>query len=940
MPIRGKVALPRFMNEPPTDDTSRRRWARPTVVFALSLALAVALWGLQERSHRGRLTLETQVTAEQVGKRLSDWMEDRMSLSAFLAENWESEYAADAQHFERDARDFVRRFPGFQAINWVDPDQVIRIVVPLEGNASVLNADLRTHPSVEVRNAIERAGRETRLVRTPASIELLQGGRGFATYRPIVGDDGMTLGYLNAVFRVNELIDTCLGRLQVNQQFQFAIREGDGELVYPVDAPPDYLIGPRSAVQSVAVADLPWQFFLAPTPEYLLQQRFAAYHLILPMGLFVALLLAGFQRRLIQRKRALEASQRQFRDLFEQAPVAYFSVGPDSVIERANRVAEDITGRSQDLLIGANIYDLLPEDSDPRTQARFFFDAVQRGERVRGQELPLMKADGVVIRTALFVDGVYDERGKFTMFRIAAIDMTDRHAAEEARMRLSAAIDQAEEGVVIAGAGGEIIYVNPAAGENSLGGSLGEFLRVNGADPNSILEIESAIAGELPWRGSGLIDGRNGHPTHIVASLSPVRDPNGTLTSFVYIQRDISHEAELQSKLQQAHKLEAVGRLAGGIAHDFNNILQSLLGYATLARRNTANPGEVAACLDEIERASHRAANLVSHILAFGRQVALDRRPILLGPVIEEVTALVRGSLPEGIRLTVEFSALQHEVSADPTQIHQVLMNLASNALHALRAGGSLEIRYEAVDLGDSEVHRWPILQPGSHMRVVVKDSGMGMDARTLDRIFEPYFSTRAVGTGTGLGLATVHGIVENHKGVIFAESSPENGAMFTILLPASTSQGNTPTSSQSAAETSEEEAEKSATAKLRVLYVDDEAQIVDSMRRILERFGFAVSGFTSSRAALEALRNAPTSFDVLVTDLTMPDLNGIELAEAILEILPEMPIVFCSGYGDSFEQTMAEHANPLRIFLRKPVSARILSEEIQRLASLAGLST
>ncbi|MBL7646233.1 MAG: PAS domain S-box protein [Candidatus Hydrogenedentes bacterium] len=938
MPFRGKVALPRFMKVQPTDETSKLHWGRPAVVFALSFALAVALWWIEERSHRGRLALETQVTAEQVARRLSDWMEDRLALSSFLAENWAGEYASDDAHFERDAGEFIRRFPGFQAINWIDPEQVIRVVVPSERNASALNANLRAHPSAEVRDALDRAGRERRLVRTPARIELLQGGRGFATYRPIFSDDGQLLGYVNAVFRVNELIDTCLGRLQVNQRFQFAIREANGELVYPVDASPDFLGGPGVAVQSVDVADLPWRFYLAPSPAYVLQQRFAAHHLILPVGLLVALLLSGFERRLIQRKRALESSQQQFQDLFEQAPVAYFSVGSDAVIERANRVAEVITGRAQDRLVGASLYDLLPEDSEPRTRARLCFDAVQRGERVRGEELPLLRADGVVIRTVLYVDGVYDERGSFVMFRIAAVDMTERHEAEEARLRLSAAIDQAEEGVVIAGVRGEILYVNPAAGVSATDGSLGDFLRANGADPESILEVEGAVAGALPWRGSGLIDGRNGRPTHVVASLSPVRDPNGAVTSFVYIQRDITHEAELQSQLQQAHKLEAVGRLAGGIAHDFNNILQSLLGYATLARRNTANPGEVTVCLDEIERASHRAANLVSHILAFGRQAAVDRRPMLLRPVIEEVAALVRGSLPEGIRLGVVFGDLQHEVCADPTQIHQVLMNLASNALHALRAGGSLDIRYEAVDVSESDLQRWPLLQPGPHMRLRVRDSGVGMDGKTLERIFDPYFSTREIGTGTGLGLATVHGIVENHKGVIFAESSPGNGATFTILLPASPGAVPVagPAETGKAVATSEEE----SAAKLRVLYADDEAQIVDSMRRILERFGFHVSGYTSSRAALEALRNAPASFDILVTDLTMPEMNGIELAGAILEIRPDLPVVFCSGYGDTFEQTMAENADPRRVFLRKPVSARTLSEEIKRLASLAGLNT
>ena len=424
-----------------------------------------------------------------------------------------------------------------------------------------------------------------------------------------------------------------------------------------------------------------------------------------------------------------------------------------------------------------------------------------------------------------------------------------------------------------------------------------------------------------------------------VCTLSPVRDGGGAVINHVLILRDISHEAELQSQLQQSQKLEAVGRLAGGIAHDFNNILQSLLGYATLARRNSGDPEDVAQCLAEIERAGHRAATLVAHILAFGRQSVLDRRAIMLRPVVDEVSALVRGSLPEGVKFNVDYSEVQHTVMADSTQFHQVLMNLVSNALHALRAGGSLAVRYEAVNLEREEAARWATLNPGPHMRLVVEDDGVGMDPQILERIFEPYFSTREIGTGTGLGLATVHGIVENHGGAIFAESTPGKGARFTILFPAAPiERGEGAVASAHSEDPISEYDSTGEEAKLRVLYVDDEAQIVDSMRRVLERFGFDVSGFTSSTAALQRFQSDPSGFDFLVTDLTMPELNGVGLAEAIVAIRPGFPVILCSGFGDSFEKNLNECPKAIRAFLKKPISARVLAAEIRRLAACAEL--
>jgi signal transduction histidine kinase/ActR/RegA family two-component response regulator len=485
--------------------------------------------------------------------------------------------------------------------------------------------------------------------------------------------------------------------------------------------------------------------------------------------------------------------------------------------------------------------------------------------------------------------------------------------------------------------------LNPAAGaagESGRAPSLEAFLEGKGASPEIICEVYGAIASKSSWRGSCPLGREDGKRAQTVSTLSPVRDDEGEVINFVFVQRDISHEVELQSQLQQAHKLEAVGRLAGGIAHDFNNILQSLLGYATLARRNVTSQEEVILCLDEIERASHRAANLVAHILAFGRQSVLDRKSMLLRPVVEEVAALVRGSMPAGIRFEVQFGDVEHRVLADSTQIHQVLMNLASNALHALREGGTLTFRYESVNIGHAEVARWPALKPGPHMRIQATDDGIGMEAGTLARIFEPYFSTRQIGTGTGLGLATVHGIVENHGGVIFAESAPGQGACFTILLPAE-SDGEVvspPPPEVPRAITIEENVGPDET-RIRLLYVDDETQIVDSMRRILERLGFEVTGYTSSRAALDALEANPMDYNILVTDLTMPELNGVELAEAAAKIRPDMPVILCSGYGESYEKDMGEKSRVVHSFLKKPVSARDLAAEIKRLASGNGRS-
>jgi len=905
-------------------------WWRPGLAVAVALGVTGALWAVQDRSYRERLAVETEVTAEQTAKRLGDWIADRMNLSAYLAEKWADDYADNTTRFVGDAGQFVERFPGFQALNWIDPEGVIRIVVPYEENQGALNVQLANHPNPAVPTALRDATLTRHLTRTPAFIDLLQGGKGFATYRPIYNDEGVLLGYINAVFRVNALVETCLNRLRVSKQFQFAIRESTGELVYPTGEEPAFLASPDTVAVRVDVADQPWEFYVAPTPAYLRERAAWVHHLLIPAGLLVALTLVLLERAIWYRSRALHATQAQYRDLFEEAPVAYFSINPDGSIDRANRGAEAITGIPKERLVGMSVNEIYADTPSGLPHARRILDSVRKGELVRGVELEMRRADGATLWVLQSVHGVYDENRRLAHFRFTVTDITDRRNAEAARARLSAAIEQSEEGVVILEPDGAIVYVNSAfrainadAASDAHGVRIQDLLRQEAVEEEVLASLDTALAEGLRWQRAYTLAREGGGERHIVCALSPVHDDSGRLINFALIQRDVSHEVKLQDQLRQAQKMESIGRLAGGIAHDFNNILQSLLGYATLAKEQLHDPEEAAQCLEEIERAGRRAVDLVAQILAFGRKSDNALQTVSLRLVVHEVADLLRGSLPEHIALSVTEEDTEYYIRADATKLHQIMMNLASNAVRAMQeGGGTLSMDLHAERLDEVSAAKIPPLRPGPHMRLTISDTGMGMDEKTLERIFEPYFTTRHGGDGTGLGLATVHSLVAQHDGAIHAASVPGEGSVFTLYFPAIDATAVTENASALKVEAPPTEA---AAGGGNVLFVDDEVSIVESMSRLLHGHGFTVHGFTRAPDALAAFRVDPAAFDVLVTDFTMPEMNGLELATEIRAIRDTLPVVLCSGYGDEKGKALREEESAFQYYLKKPVTARAL---------------
>jgi PAS domain S-box-containing protein len=383
---------------------------------------------------------------------------------------------------------------------------------------------------------------------------------------------------------------------------------------------------------------------------------------------------------------------------------------------------------------------------------------------------------------------------------------------------------------------------------------------------------------------------KNGEPvsTRITATL--VRDEKNKIIAHRGIIRDITRQKELEQQLVQAQKMEAIGTLAGGIAHDFNNILGVIVGYTELSLDDLEKGSLLHHNISHVLTAAERASGLVKQILAFSRQSERKRIPIKLSTTIEEVLRLLRSSLPATIEIRRDIRVQSGQVMADPTQVHQVMMNLCANAAHAMgKQGGILEVGLFEAYLDPESAKRYHDIQPGNYLRLTVSDTGHGISEVVMKRIFEPYFTTKKTGEGTGMGLAVIHGIVKSHGGDITVYSEPGQGTVFNILLPR--------------LESNIDRQEKVAddgnlSGTERILLVDDEDALARVGARMLERLGYRVTAVTEAESALQTFRSKPGLFDLVVTDLTMPRMTGIELARELKNLQPGVPIILCSGFS------------------------------------------
>ncbi len=399
-----------------------------------------------------------------------------------------------------------------------------------------------------------------------------------------------------------------------------------------------------------------------------------------------------------------------------------------------------------------------------------------------------------------------------------------------------------------------------------------------------------------------------------------MRDQNKILRQ--KIEKRTRELARSERQLQQIDKIQAIGTLAGGIAHDFNNILFPISGYTEMSIDDAPENSEIRTNLEKVLKATGRARDLVDQILTFSRQSSQEYKPLRIQPIIKEAFKLLRATLPTTIEFTRNIDSRCGATTGNPTQIHQVIMNLCTNAFHAMQdKGGRLEVNLSEVDLGADEILDKMVMNPGKYLRLEVIDTGQGMQPEVLARIFEPYFTTKDPGKGTGLGLSVTHGIVKSHGGDIKVSSQPGKGTTFHVYFPLIE---HVITEAQSVS------TEIAARGTEHILLIDDEIQIVQMEQQMLQRLGYSVTIRTNSLDALETFARQPHKFDLVISDMTMPDMTGVDLAPQLLKIRPDIPIILCSGFSEVIAEDTVKSIG-IREFIQKPIAINDLAMTMRK---------
>ncbi len=526
------------------------------------------------------------------------------------------------------------------------------------------------------------------------------------------------------------------------------------------------------------------------------------------------------------------------------------------------------------------------------------------------------------------VSPTIDNKGAVSGISCVASDISSKVKMEEEQAILSAAVEHATESVIITDRYGKIIYVNPAF--EAVSGFLKD--EAVGQNPNILKsgfhddyfykDLWTSIQKGKVWNGYLTNKAKDGSYFEEEASISPVFNRTGTIQYFVAVKRDVTQERKMELQLRKAQKMEAIGTLAGGIAHDFNNILFPIIGFTELLACNIKD--ENRRYIDNILSAAYRAKDLIHQILTFSRQNEETKKPVKIHVIVKEALKLLRASIPSIIDIRYEFDKSDSPVMADPVKIHQIIMNLGTNAYHSMeKSGGILSISLKQVDINEENLQESFIIKNTfeKYIKLTIKDTGEGIDNDIVDKIFDPYFTTKPQGKGTGLGLSTVHGIVQSCDGYINVQSQKGKGSAFNIYLPA-ISENNGLLNDYI------EEIAPSGTEH--ILIVDDEQLIVEVIEDILNGLGYKTTVTTSSVDALKLFRTRSDEFDLMVTDLTMPNMKGTELAEEIHKIKPDFPIIICSGFSEIETRNKTKNTG-ISSFIMKPVLKKELAEAVRK---------
>jgi PAS domain S-box-containing protein len=506
-------------------------------------------------------------------------------------------------------------------------------------------------------------------------------------------------------------------------------------------------------------------------------------------------------------------------------------------------------------------------------------------------------------------------------------DITARKRQEEERFLLATAIEQAAESIVITDAAGHIQYVNPAFEqitgynrEEVMGQNL-NILKSNHHDEAFFRQLWDTLRRGEVWSGHFVNKRKNGTLYHQESVISPVRDASGRIVNYVAVNRDVTRERMLEAQLLQAQKMEAVGRLAGGVAHDFNNLLTAIIGYAELLMLHLTPDNPLRANVEDILKAGEDAAALTHQLLAFSRKQILQTKILNLNDIVANIGKMLRRLIGEDVELVIALDPQLGLVKADPAQIDQVIMNLVVNARDAMPEGGTLTIETKNVHLDEEYARLHMEAQPGPYVMLAVSDSGAGMDEETLSHLFEPFFTTKETGKGTGLGLATVYGIVKQSGGHIGVYSEVGRGTTFKVYLPLSEEAVETGSTFQATPEL--------LRGRETILIVEDADVVRNLAREVLSQSGYTVLEARDGKEALRVCQQHEGPIHLLLTDVVMPGMSGCEVAEQLASLRPEMKVLYMSGYTDN---AIVRHGvlESGIAYLQKPFSPAALTQKVR----------
>ena len=610
--------------------------------------------------------------------------------------------------------------------------------------------------------------------------------------------------------------------------------------------------------------------------------------------------------------------------IVESTDDAIVSKTLDGVITSWNPAAEKLFGYSASEAIGKPMSILFP--TEMISEEPSILSSIAKGQSIDHFETQRVRKDGKRIDVSVTISPLRDNSGKIIGASQIARDITARkHAEEEIRQQAGllnlapALVRDMNNRIIVWTLGATRLY--GYSQEEALGRVSHDLLHTE--FPMPLPEIEKTLDAKGVWEGELIHRTRDGQRVVAASQWVLHRDAKNAPIRILEVDADITALKRAEILQMRSQKLEALGTLAGGIAHDFNNILAAISGSASLAINEIPKDNPVQTLLIEIEKAGARGADLVRRILRFSRPQDQNLEIQAFEPVVEEAVKLVRATIPTMIEIRSEFAPDLPKVRLDATQMYQVIVNLITNAAHAIGdKPGLIEVKLDARTISDEEIKLYSDVESGHYVRLMVNDNGCGMDFATLQRIFDPFFSTKATGKGTGLGLSVVHGIVTSHQGVIRVYSEPGKGTTFFVYFPAVRSETSV---------VPVEERQTTSGRGERVLFVDDEGVLLFVGTMSLEQNGYKVTGVPNGEAALQELRQNPYACDVLITDLSMPGMSGLQLAQEVRKLRTDLPIILTSGYINPEDQVKADQIG-IRSILTKPVNTKEL------LANLATL--